>query len=154
MSEQSPFVPRRLAEKVSAEVVETALKLAMQRFGRELAITGSDEFRSQAVEAGVKLKLVFTNPELEAQRKALVAAGTPTTKADASTVYIAERNETCSKGMDILPHRRYDEAKTLLPSSNANNNVQLAVQQDFHLHINSFEQKLLHSPVFRLDIFQ
>jgi len=99
----------RMAEKVSAEVVETALKMAMQRFGSQLSINGTDEFRKQAVEAGAKLKLVFTNPDLEAQRKALVVA-TSTTKPDASALYIAERNETRSKGIDILPHRRYEDA--------------------------------------------
>ena len=100
----------RLAEKVSAEVVETALKMAMQRFGKQLTINGTDEFRQQAVEAGVKLKLVFTNPELEVQRKALVAASTYTTNPDASALYITERNDTRNKGIDILPHRRYDDA--------------------------------------------
>jgi len=98
----------RLAEKASAEVVEIALKLALQRFGREITVTGSDEFRTKAVEAGAKLKLVFTNLDLEAQRKALVTANT--TKPDASALYIAERNETRSKGIDdILPHRHYEE---------------------------------------------
>ena len=99
----------RMAEKVSTEVVETALKLAMQRFGSQIAITGSDEFRQKAVEAGAKLKLVFTNPDLEAQRKALVAAHTA--KPDAAALYITERNNKHDKGIeDILPHRRYEDA--------------------------------------------
>ena len=97
----------RLAEKVSPQVVEAALKLGMQRFGNSLTINGTDEFRKQAVEGGAKLKLVFTNPDLEAQRKALVT--TNTSKPDASSIYIAERNETRGKGIDILPHRRYEE---------------------------------------------
>ena len=98
----------RLAEKVSTQVVEAALKLGMQRFGNSLTINGTDEFRKQAVEVGAKLKLVFTNPDLEAQRKALLAVHT--SKPDASAIYIAERNETRGKGIDILPHRRYEDS--------------------------------------------
>jgi len=99
----------RMAEKVSQDVVEVALKMAVQRFGKDITVNGTEEFRKQAVVAGAKLKLVFKNPELEAQRKALITATTHTTNPDASTVYIAERNETRGKGIDILPHRRYDD---------------------------------------------
>jgi len=95
----------RMAATVSQEVVETALKMAMQRFGGRITVNGTDGFRKQAIEAGAKLRVTFTNPEMEKQRLALVVANT--TKSDVSALYIAERNETRSKGIDILPHRRY-----------------------------------------------
>jgi hypothetical protein len=62
----------RLSEQVSQEVVESALTIAMQRFGRQLAITGTEAFRQQAVAAGAKLNVVFVDPAMEQQRLALV----------------------------------------------------------------------------------
>jgi hypothetical protein len=99
----------RLAEKVSQEVVDTALKMAVQRFGQKIEVSGSEEFRQQAIAAGAKLKLVFTNPDMEKQRQALISIANPS-KPDACALYINERNETRAKGIDILPHRRYEDA--------------------------------------------
>jgi hypothetical protein len=106
----------RLAEHVSRDVVEAALRMSIQRFGTQLAISGTDGFRRQVVEvaAGAKLNLVFTEPEMEVQRKALIAANNNTginpSIPDVAALYIAERTDTRNKGIDILPHRQYDEA--------------------------------------------
>jgi len=62
----------RLSEHTSQEVVETALTMAVQRFGRQLAITGTEAFRQQTVAAGAKLNIVFADPALEQQRLALI----------------------------------------------------------------------------------
>jgi hypothetical protein len=99
----------RLADNISQDVVETALKMAMQRFGQQLAINGTEAFRKQAIEAGAKLKLVFTDPDMEKQRQAILISA-HTSKPDAAAFYIAERNEKRDKGIEILPHRRYDDA--------------------------------------------
>jgi hypothetical protein len=102
----------RLAETVSQEAIEASLKIAMQRFGSTLAINGTETFRRQAVEVAARtnMKLSFTSPELEAQRKTLAATSTHTTDTDAAALYIQERTETRSKGIDILPHRRYADS--------------------------------------------
>jgi hypothetical protein len=99
----------RLSEDVSHEVVEAALKMAMQRFGPQLAIKGTEAFRKQAIAAGTKLNLVFTDPEMEAQRKALIAQGTVSgpSAEDAALRYILERNDKRNKGIELLAHRRY-----------------------------------------------
>jgi hypothetical protein len=62
----------RLSKDVSQEVVESALTMAVQRFGRTLDITGTEAFRQQAVAAGAKLNVVFADPAMEQQRLALV----------------------------------------------------------------------------------
>ena len=64
----------RLSEHTSQEVVETALTMAVHRFGRQLAITGTEAFRQQTVTAGAKLNVVFSDPALERQRLALIAS--------------------------------------------------------------------------------
>jgi len=61
----------RLSENVSEEVVTAALNMATQRFGKELTITGTDSFRRQAITAGARLTITFTDPEMEEQRRAL-----------------------------------------------------------------------------------
>ena len=61
----------RLSEDVSEEVVTTALHMAVQRFGGQLAITGTESFRRQAIAAAAKLNITFTDPDMEQQRLAL-----------------------------------------------------------------------------------
>jgi hypothetical protein len=63
----------RLRETVSQDVVESALTMAVQRFGRTLDIIGTEEFRQQAITAGAKLNVAFADPAMEQQRLALVA---------------------------------------------------------------------------------
>jgi hypothetical protein len=61
----------RLSENVCEGVITAALNMATQRFGKELAITGTDTFRRQAIAAGAKLTITFTDPNMEQQRLAL-----------------------------------------------------------------------------------
>ncbi len=63
----------RLSEQVTDDVVNAALNMAVQRFGRQLTVTGTEAFRQQAVAAGAKLNIVFADPAMEQQRLALVA---------------------------------------------------------------------------------
>jgi len=101
-----------LRETVSQEIVESALTMAVQRFGRHLSITGTETFRQQAVAAGTKLNLVFADPAMEQQRLALVInkASLGLSPEDAAAHYIKERNDKRQIGIDILPHRRYVES--------------------------------------------
>ena len=102
----------RLADNISQDVVEAALRLSIQKFGRQLSITGTDNFRRQAIEAATtaKLNIVFADPEMEQQRKRVLTQRINTTNPDAVDLYITERTLTRSKGIDILPHRRYVES--------------------------------------------
>jgi hypothetical protein len=101
----------RLSEKVSEEVITTALQMSVQRFGRQLTVIGTDAFRRQTIAAGAKLNITFTDPAMEQQRLALVVNNTGRTLSadEAAARYIAERNEKHHQGIDILPHRRYAE---------------------------------------------
>jgi hypothetical protein len=103
----------RLSEQVGDDVVVAALQMSVQRFGKQLAITGTDAFCRQAVAAGAKLNLTFTDPVMEQQRMSLVVnnPGLTLSAEDAASRYIAERNHKRSIGMDdILPHRRYEQS--------------------------------------------
>ena len=102
----------RLSKQVSEDVVETALKMATQRFGRQLAITGTESFRSHAITAGAKLNINFTDPAMEQQRLALVVNNTARALSpeEAALRYINERNEKRRHGIDIMMHRRYAQS--------------------------------------------
>ncbi len=134
----------RLAEKVSSEVIEASLKLAILRFGPKLNVTGTEEFRRQAIEAGAKMNIMFLEPEMEKQRQALTANDNKLTSEDATQRYIAERNGKREKCSDILPHRpftsadagkfayaglRYIEDKTLLLLKNHSEMLVLPIDE-------------------------
>ncbi|GHT08439.1 hypothetical protein FACS1894139_18110 [Planctomycetales bacterium] len=59
----------------SSATLAMTLKIARQRFGECLSLTGDDEFKRQCVEAAVaaNLKITFADAELEARRLALLA---------------------------------------------------------------------------------
>lgn len=101
----------RLADNISHEVVEAALKMSVQRFGQKLAINGSETFRRQVVEvvASRKLNIIFAAPEMEEHRKLLLAQNNKPALSleDAALCYITERNHKRQLGIDILEHRRY-----------------------------------------------
>ncbi len=64
----------RLSEHAGDDAVIAALNIAVQRFGRQLAITGTEAFRQQAVAACARLNLVFADSAMEQQRQALFAS--------------------------------------------------------------------------------
>ena len=102
----------RLSQYVNDEVVTAALNMAVQRFGRTLDITGTDNFRRQAITAGAKLNITFADQEMEQQRMALALTNTSRTLSpeEAALCYIAERNDKRHQGIQILPHRHYTES--------------------------------------------
>ena len=55
----------RMAENTSHEVIEAALKMSIIRFGNQLTINGTEEFRKQVadVAASAKLNIVFSAPK-------------------------------------------------------------------------------------------
>ena len=102
----------RLSQHVNDEVVTAALNMAVQRFGRQLEIAGTEAFRQQALAAGAKLNITFADQKMEQQRMALVLDNTSRTLSpeDAALCYIAERNGKRHQGINILPHRHYAES--------------------------------------------
>ena len=104
----------RLADNISHDVVEAALRMSLQRFGQKLAINGTETFRRQVVEVVVtrKLNIVFAAPELEEQRKLLLTQNNKPAISleDAVLCYITERNGKRKLGIDILEHRRYADS--------------------------------------------
>ena len=62
-----------LNRDVTEDVVTAALNMAVQRFGQQLAITGTEAFRHQAIAAGAKLNITFADNDMEQQRLALIA---------------------------------------------------------------------------------
>jgi hypothetical protein len=100
----------RLSQHVNEDVVTAALNMAVQRFGRQLDITGTTAFHHQAIAAGAKLNITFADPIMEKQRLALVVNNASLSTEDAAARYIAERQEKRDKGINILPHRRYTES--------------------------------------------
>lgn len=55
------------------DTIETGLRLAMQKFGSRLELTGTDEFKRQAVEISIErgLRIDFSNPGLNEYRQQL-----------------------------------------------------------------------------------
>ena len=106
----------RLADGLGDDVLTPTLHIAIQRFGSHLSIQGTEKFRAQIIDIATKhhLKVSFADPAMEEQRQARLAqqANTKTDAAtdDAVARYIIERNEKRQKGIDLLPHRRYDAA--------------------------------------------
>lgn len=106
----------RLAEGVSSDMIASALEVAVQRFGNTLTINGTDTFRQQVVDVagGRKMNLSFVDPALESQRLAMVAKQEvfepKISPEDAVSRYLAERQATDEKGVEMLPHRRFDAA--------------------------------------------
>jgi hypothetical protein len=102
----------RLSQHINEEVVMAALNMAVQRFGRQLEIAGTEAFRQQALVAGAKLNITFADQKMEQQRMALVLNNTSRilSPEEAALCYIAERNHKCHQGINILPHRHYAES--------------------------------------------
>ncbi len=107
----------RMADNLSDKALKAVLELAVKRFGRELAVQGTEKFKSAMVNIAANsiIQVSFANPELERQRQALVdetitARHRENTPVRAAEKYIAERNEKHQQGLkDVLPHRMFNE---------------------------------------------
>lgn len=66
----------RIKGSHQAETVELGLRLAQQKFGNKLTLTGDDEFKALAVRTAVdqRIKVTFIDPQWEAYRREYVAA--------------------------------------------------------------------------------
>jgi hypothetical protein len=90
--------------------LEAALCLAMERYGTQITVDGTAEFKSQIVEiaATARLRMTFADATLERKRVFLLNHSTLTPHSFAAAdQYIAEREQKRLKILDIMEHRRY-----------------------------------------------
>ena len=97
----------RVGEGTSPEGLEAALRTGIERFGENITVNGSAEFKERVARAAAaaKLKIEFDDPDLEKRRLFLAAGKDPGDSA--AHKYIEERNRKRSKIADIPEHRRF-----------------------------------------------
>ena len=124
----------KVSRGATEEGLKAALLLAMERYGAQITVNGSADFKTQivAVAAKAKLQLTFMDSALEQQRKALVKQAKPEENESKTTdkskkgpisfekfeknafvsadLYINEREHKRLTMPDIKKHRRYSEA--------------------------------------------
>ncbi len=97
----------RVGQGTSLEGLETALRIAKERFGNKIAVNGSAEFRELVAKAAAetRLKIEFDDPDLEKRRVSLLAGHEFNSLA--ARKYIEERNQKRSMLLDIAEHRPF-----------------------------------------------
>ena len=87
----------RVGQGTSLEGLETALRIAKERFGEKIAVNGSAEFRERVAKAAAaaRLKVEFDDPDLE-KRRVFLLTGTDFHSL-AARKYIEERNRKRSR---------------------------------------------------------
>ena len=97
----------RVGQGASPEGLEAALRIASERFGGNITVNGSPEFKELVVNAAAvaRLKIEFDDPDLE-KRRIFLLAGTSFDSL-AARKYIEERNRKREKIADIAEHRSY-----------------------------------------------
>lgn len=94
----------QVSREADREGVQAALRMAMEKYGERITVTGSPEFKAQIIRAAAdaQLQITFTDPGLERRRRALIQ------QADqASTRPIAIRSGVPPVGRKPPPHRRH-----------------------------------------------
>lgn len=84
--------------------IQAALRLATERYGERITVTGSPEFKAAIIRAAVntKLPIILADPALEHQRLALIS------RADQSSLKLAAIRPGVSPiGQKPPPHRRH-----------------------------------------------
>lgn len=66
----------KVSREATKEGLETALRMAMERYGNRITVNGTDEFREKIVRAAVttKLKITFADTALERRRQSLLSS--------------------------------------------------------------------------------
>lgn len=94
----------QVSREADREGVQAALRMAMEKYGERITVTGSPEFKAQIIRAAAdaQLQITFTDPGLERRRRALIQ------QADqASTRPVAIRLGVPPVGRKPPPHRRH-----------------------------------------------
>ena len=90
------------------EGLEAVLRMAMHRYGENITVNGSADFKEQVVlaAAAARLEIRFDDPELEKRRAAIVAG--EALSPSAADQYIQERNQKRASIFDIPEHKRFN----------------------------------------------
>ena len=94
----------QVSREADRDGVQAALRMAIEKYGERITVTGSPEFKAQIIwaAADAKLPITFTDPGLERRRRALIQ------QADqASTRPVAIRLGVPPVGRKPPPHRRH-----------------------------------------------
>ena len=94
----------QVSRKADRDGVQAALRMAMEKYGERITVTGSPEFKAQIIRAAAdaQLPITFTDPGLERRRLALIQ------QADhANTRSVASRPGVLPVGRKPPPHRRH-----------------------------------------------
>jgi len=97
-----------VAKGASREGLEAVLRMAMHRYGENITVNGSADFKEQVAiaAAAARLDIHFDDPELEKRRTAIMA-GKELSHASADK-YIDERNQKRTRIFDIPEHKRFN----------------------------------------------
>ena len=94
----------QVSREADRDGVQAALRMAMEKYGERITVTGSPEFKAQIIRAAAdaQLQITFTDPGLERRRRALMQ------QADqACTRPVAIRSGVPPVGRKPPPHRRH-----------------------------------------------
>ncbi len=92
----------QVSREADRDGLKVALRVAMEKYGERITVTGSPEFKAQVIRgaADAQLQITFTDPGLERRRRALMQ------QADqASTRPVATRPGVPRVGQKPPPHR-------------------------------------------------
>ena len=97
-----------VAKGAGREGLEAVLRMAMHRYGENITVNGSADFKEQVVmaAAAARLDIHFDDPELEKRRTAIMV-GKELSRASADK-YIDERNQKRTRIFDIPEHKRFN----------------------------------------------
>jgi hypothetical protein len=104
----------RMSDSLSDNALRVMLRLAVERFGTQLDVRGTEKFKSAIVNIVhcEKINVTFSDPAMMKQKQALleqrIAAEKRQKTIAAAEKYVANQNDKHSKGMaHILPHRLF-----------------------------------------------
>ena len=94
----------QVSREADREGVQAALRMAMEKYGERITVTGSPRVQAQIIRAAAdaQLQITFTDPGLERRRQALIQQADQT-----STRPVAIRLGVPPVGRKPPPHRRH-----------------------------------------------
>lgn len=108
----------RVTSSQDKDTVELGLRLAQKKFGKEITLTGSDDFKRLAVETAVErgIAVKFADPTWEAYRHQLTQQRQASEAAQRQDQFRTEREQTVPAGERVafmVPYAEKNEAREL-----------------------------------------
>ena len=124
----------KVSRGATREGLAAALCLAMERYGTQITVTGSAEFKAQIVEvaANAKLPLMFTDAKLEAQRMALIKQASTNQQVNTHNVKDTSSETEANK---LMPVRQGIAVSALTPLSFAGADLYIQEREQKRLKI-------------------